>query len=74
MLISVLMYDDSFKHFFLLFLSTICIFTLFSCCWCLYLLQDENDNPPEFSTPSYVIKIPENIIAGKSIHTFGVTV
>ncbi|XP_026165849.1 cadherin-23 [Mastacembelus armatus] len=28
---------------------------------------DENDNPPEFSTPSYVIKIPENIIAGATV-------
>lgn len=26
--------------------------------------QDENDNPPEFSLPSYIINIPENIIAG----------
>ncbi|GLD56116.1 cadherin-23 isoform X1, partial [Lates japonicus] len=24
---------------------------------------DENDNPPEFSKPSYIVKIPENIIA-----------
>ncbi|XP_029030890.1 cadherin-23-like [Betta splendens] len=28
---------------------------------------DENDNPPEFSTTSYVIKIPENIIAGATV-------
>nr|XP_020454554.1 cadherin-23 isoform X2 [Monopterus albus] len=28
---------------------------------------DENDNPPEFSTPSYVIRIPENIIAGATV-------
>lgn len=28
--------------------------------------QDENDNPPEFSKPSYIVKIPENINAGKS--------
>ncbi|KTG41178.1 hypothetical protein cypCar_00023435 [Cyprinus carpio] len=26
-------------------------------------LFDENDNPPEFSLPSYIVNIPENIIA-----------
>ncbi|KAM7385879.1 hypothetical protein PAMP_001928 [Pampus punctatissimus] len=26
---------------------------------------DENDNPPKFSKPSYIVKIPENIIAGE---------
>ncbi|XP_037533900.1 cadherin-23 [Nematolebias whitei] len=28
---------------------------------------DENDNPPEFSKQSYIIKIPENIIAGATV-------
>lgn len=28
-------------------------------------LQDENDNPPEFSKPSYIVKIPENLNAGE---------
>ncbi|XP_075932650.1 cadherin-23 isoform X2 [Anarhichas minor] len=28
---------------------------------------DENDNPPEFSTQSYIVKIPENIIAGATV-------
>ncbi|CAB1425059.1 unnamed protein product [Pleuronectes platessa] len=28
---------------------------------------DENDNPPEFSRPSYIVKIPENIIAGATV-------
>ncbi|XP_060897001.1 cadherin-23-like [Labrus mixtus] len=28
---------------------------------------DENDNPPEFSQPSYIVKIPENIIAGATV-------
>uniref|UniRef100_A0A3B3CED5 Cadherin-23 n=1 Tax=Oryzias melastigma TaxID=30732 RepID=A0A3B3CED5_ORYME len=28
---------------------------------------DENDNPPEFSRQSYIIKIPENIIAGATV-------
>lgn len=45
-----------------------------SCCGFLYLLQDENDNPPEFSKSSYIVKIPENIIAGESLHAFKVTV
>ena len=27
--------------------------------------QDENDNPPTFSLPSYIVKISENIIAGR---------
>lgn len=36
-------------------------------CWCLCLLQDENDNPPEFSKLSYIVKIPENVIAGESL-------
>lgn len=26
--------------------------------------QDENDNPPEFSLPSYIVNIAENIVAG----------
>lgn len=26
--------------------------------------QDQNDNPPDFSLPSYIINIPENINAG----------
>ncbi|XP_048863831.1 cadherin-23 isoform X2 [Brienomyrus brachyistius] len=30
-------------------------------------LFDENDNPPTFSRPSYVITIPENIIAGATV-------
>ncbi|KAJ8418083.1 hypothetical protein AAFF_G00137920 [Aldrovandia affinis] len=30
-------------------------------------LFDENDNPPTFSKPSYVIKIPENIGAGATV-------
>ncbi|KAI1894530.1 hypothetical protein AGOR_G00116740, partial [Albula goreensis] len=30
-------------------------------------LFDENDNPPIFSKPSYVIKIPENIGAGATV-------
>lgn len=38
------------------------------------LLQDENDNPPEFSKSSYIVKIPENIIAGESLYIFRVTV
>ncbi|KAL2082873.1 hypothetical protein ACEWY4_020646 [Coilia grayii] len=25
---------------------------------------DENDNPPEFSKPAYIVNIPENIVAG----------
>uniref|UniRef100_A0A8C4F1B8 Cadherin-23 n=1 Tax=Dicentrarchus labrax TaxID=13489 RepID=A0A8C4F1B8_DICLA len=28
---------------------------------------DENDNPPEFSKPSYIVKILENIIAGATV-------
>uniref|UniRef100_A0A3Q1GPI1 Cadherin-related 23 n=1 Tax=Acanthochromis polyacanthus TaxID=80966 RepID=A0A3Q1GPI1_9TELE len=28
---------------------------------------DENDNPPEFSKPSYIVKIPENIFAGATV-------
>ncbi|XP_061601899.1 cadherin-23 [Cololabis saira] len=28
---------------------------------------DENDNPPEFSQQSYIVKIPENIIAGATV-------
>ncbi|XP_075331797.1 cadherin-23 isoform X2 [Odontesthes bonariensis] len=28
---------------------------------------DENDNPPEFSSQSYTVKIPENIIAGATV-------
>uniref|UniRef100_UPI003AAE43FE cadherin-23 isoform X1 n=1 Tax=Centroberyx gerrardi TaxID=166262 RepID=UPI003AAE43FE len=28
---------------------------------------DENDNPPKFSKPSYIVKIPENIIAGATV-------
>uniref|UniRef100_A0A3Q0R7E9 Cadherin-related 23 n=1 Tax=Amphilophus citrinellus TaxID=61819 RepID=A0A3Q0R7E9_AMPCI len=28
---------------------------------------DENDNPPEFSRQSYIIRIPENIIAGATV-------
>uniref|UniRef100_A0A8B9J6P8 Cadherin-23 n=1 Tax=Astyanax mexicanus TaxID=7994 RepID=A0A8B9J6P8_ASTMX len=27
-------------------------------------LFDENDNPPEFSQPSYIVRIPENMVAG----------
>uniref|UniRef100_A0A8C9TL15 Cadherin-related 23 n=1 Tax=Scleropages formosus TaxID=113540 RepID=A0A8C9TL15_SCLFO len=30
-------------------------------------LFDENDNPPTFSQPSYVITVPENIIAGATV-------
>ncbi|KAF3842337.1 hypothetical protein F7725_024288 [Dissostichus mawsoni] len=30
-------------------------------------VEDENDNPPEFSKPSYIVKIPENIIAGATV-------
>ncbi|XP_048060461.1 cadherin-23 isoform X2 [Megalobrama amblycephala] len=30
-------------------------------------LFDENDNPPEFSLPSYIINIPENIVAGATV-------
>ncbi|CAL8258339.1 unnamed protein product [Lota lota] len=30
-------------------------------------LFDENDNPPTFSLPSYVVKIAENIIAGATV-------
>ncbi|KAJ8014080.1 hypothetical protein DPEC_G00036540 [Dallia pectoralis] len=30
-------------------------------------LFDENDNPPEFSKPIYVVNIPENIIAGATV-------
>uniref|UniRef100_A0A8C2JA51 Cadherin-23 n=1 Tax=Cyprinus carpio TaxID=7962 RepID=A0A8C2JA51_CYPCA len=30
-------------------------------------LFDENDNPPEFSLPSYIVNIPENIIAGATV-------
>ncbi|KAM4607873.1 cadherin-23 isoform 2-T2 [Polymixia lowei] len=30
-------------------------------------LFDENDNPPKFSKPSYIVKIPENIIAGATV-------
>ncbi|XP_062375049.1 cadherin-23 [Sardina pilchardus] len=28
---------------------------------------DENDNPPEFSKPAYIVKIPENIVAGATV-------
>ncbi|KAF7666879.1 hypothetical protein LDENG_00090080 [Lucifuga dentata] len=28
---------------------------------------DENDNPPKFSQSSYIVKIPENIIAGATV-------
>ncbi|XP_076021960.1 cadherin-23-like [Genypterus blacodes] len=28
---------------------------------------DENDNPPKFSQPSYIVKIPENINAGATV-------
>ncbi|XP_029926425.1 cadherin-23 isoform X1 [Myripristis murdjan] len=28
---------------------------------------DENDNPPKFSKPSYIVKIPENLIAGATV-------
>ncbi|XP_043991850.1 cadherin-23 isoform X2 [Gambusia affinis] len=28
---------------------------------------DENDNPPEFSKPSYIMKIPENLNAGATV-------
>ncbi|XP_057704908.1 cadherin-23 isoform X1 [Corythoichthys intestinalis] len=28
---------------------------------------DENDNPPKFSKPSYIVKIPENINAGATV-------
>lgn len=28
--------------------------------------QDENDNPPEFSKPAYIVNILENIVAGVS--------
>ncbi|XP_069045127.1 cadherin-23 [Lepisosteus oculatus] len=30
-------------------------------------LFDENDNPPTFSQPSYIITVPENIIAGATV-------
>uniref|UniRef100_A0A673J7V6 Cadherin domain-containing protein n=1 Tax=Sinocyclocheilus rhinocerous TaxID=307959 RepID=A0A673J7V6_9TELE len=30
-------------------------------------LFDENDNPPEFSLPSYIVNIAENIIAGATV-------
>ncbi|XP_039509955.1 cadherin-23-like, partial [Pimephales promelas] len=30
-------------------------------------LFDENDNPPEFSLPSYIVNIPENIVAGATV-------
>ncbi|XP_077053022.1 cadherin-23 isoform X1 [Siphateles boraxobius] len=30
-------------------------------------LFDQNDNPPEFSLPSYIVKIPENIVAGATV-------
>ncbi|CAL8357463.1 unnamed protein product [Boreogadus saida] len=30
-------------------------------------LFDENDNPPTFSRPSYIVKISENIIAGATV-------
>uniref|UniRef100_A0A8C8K301 Cadherin domain-containing protein n=1 Tax=Oncorhynchus tshawytscha TaxID=74940 RepID=A0A8C8K301_ONCTS len=30
-------------------------------------LFDENDNPPKFSKPSYIAKIPEDIIAGATV-------
>lgn len=58
--------------FFFSLLLLICVFHIVSptdlrCCWCLCLLQDENDNPPEFSKLSYIVKIPENVIAGESL-------
>ncbi|TRY86763.1 hypothetical protein DNTS_008300 [Danionella cerebrum] len=28
---------------------------------------DRNDNPPEFSLPSYIVNIPENIVAGATV-------
>ncbi|KAG5266734.1 hypothetical protein AALO_G00235580 [Alosa alosa] len=28
---------------------------------------DENDNPPEFSQPAYIVIIPENIVAGATV-------
>uniref|UniRef100_A0A8C2E0H1 Cadherin-related 23 n=1 Tax=Cyprinus carpio TaxID=7962 RepID=A0A8C2E0H1_CYPCA len=30
-------------------------------------LFDENDNPPEFSLPSYIVNIAENIVAGATV-------
>ncbi|XP_072533494.1 cadherin-23 [Salminus brasiliensis] len=30
-------------------------------------LFDENDNPPEFSQPSYIVRIPENMVAGATV-------
>ncbi|XP_073775592.1 cadherin-23 isoform X3 [Danio rerio] len=30
-------------------------------------LIDQNDNPPEFSLPSYIVNIPENIVAGATV-------
>ncbi|XP_019902910.3 cadherin-23 isoform X4 [Esox lucius] len=30
-------------------------------------LFDENDNPPEFSKPIYIVNVPENIIAGATV-------
>uniref|UniRef100_A0A672MPM9 Cadherin-23 n=1 Tax=Sinocyclocheilus grahami TaxID=75366 RepID=A0A672MPM9_SINGR len=30
-------------------------------------ISDENDNPPEFSLPSYIVNIHENIVAGATV-------
>ncbi|KAI4872497.1 hypothetical protein NFI96_021250 [Prochilodus magdalenae] len=30
-------------------------------------LFDQNDNPPEFSQPSYIVRIPENMVAGATV-------
>lgn len=29
-----------------------------------FFLKDENDNPPEFSQSSYIVRISENMVAG----------
>lgn len=60
--------NDVFQH--VPFFPPFCVVLLFfqadlGFCGYLYLFQDENDNPPKFSKSSYIVKIPENINAGK---------
>ncbi|ETE62569.1 Cadherin-23, partial [Ophiophagus hannah] len=35
--------------------------------WMVLIFQDENDNPPTFSKPSYVVTVMEDIMAGATV-------